>query len=222
MIKKPDSLIHYYSLRAPEYEQIYYRDFPAKQKELADEAERLEKLVEGKNVLDLACGTGYWTEVISRRAESVIASDISAEMIEEAQKKKFECPVKFVRADLYQLPFAAGAFDIVTLGFWFSHEPKQGYDRFFELIKPLMSEAGLIWMIDNNPPAEGPKLRSVGRDEFGNNYKQRFLDSGEEFAILKNYFDADELEAVFSPHFGIESLIYNECYWLVVLRDPHG
>lgn len=217
-MKKPDSLIHYYRLRAPEYEQIYYRDFPAKRKELDDEATRLERLVEGKAVLDLACGTGYWTEVISRGANFIIASDISAEMIAEARKKEYGRLPQFVRADLYRLPFAAGAFDVVTLGFWFSHEPKQDYDRFFELIKPLVKEGGLFWMIDNNPPAEGPKLQSVGQDEFGNNYKQRFLDSGEEFAILKNYFSADQLRKILSPHFEIESLIYNECYWSVVLK----
>lgn len=216
-MKKPDSLINYYSLRAPEYEQIYYRDIPAKRKELAAESERLRNLVEGKTVLDLACGTGYWTEVIAERADFVIASDISAEMIAEARKKKYGQAPGFVRADLYRLPFAAAAFDIVTLGFWFSHEPRQNYDEFFERIKPLTKADGLIWMIDNNPPAEGPELQSVGSDEFGNNYKQRFLDSGEEFAILKNYFNADQLGEILSRHFGIRSLIYNECYWSVVL-----
>ena len=218
MIKKPDSLIHYYRLRAPEYEQIYYRDIPAKRKELADEGERLKGLVSRKTVLDLAYGTGYWTEVISHTADFVVASDISAEMIGEARKKQYRRPPEFVRSDLYNPPFNAGAFDMVTLGFWFSHEPRQNYDGFLKILKPLVKTDGLIWMIDNNPPAEGPDLQSVGRDEYGNNYKQRFLDSGEEFAILKNYFSPDQLREILSPHFVVKSLIFNECYWSVILR----
>lgn len=217
-MKKPDSLIRYYSLRAPEYEAIYYRDIPQKRKELADEAVRLADLVRDKSVLDLACGTGYWTRVVSDCAEMVVACDLSPEMISEARKKQYGRAVDFVRADLYRLPFAAMAFDIVTLGFWFSHEPRQNYGPFFNMVKPLVRRGGLVWMIDNNPPAEGPMYRSVGVDEHGNNYRQRYLDSGQEFAILKNYFNRDQLRDIFSPYFTIESLIFNECYWSVVLR----
>ncbi len=216
-MKEPDSIIKYYKQRAPEYEQIYYRDIPIKRRELADEATRLKQLATDKSILDLACGTGYWTKVISQTAASLIASDISAEMIIEARKKNYLCQPDFVLADLYRLPFADGGFQLVTLGFWFSHEPKQNYHAFFDMLKPLLRENGAIWMIDNNPPAEGPHLQSVGTDEFGNNYKQRFLDSGQEFAILKNYFSENQLRTVFEPHFEIKSLVFNQCYWSVVL-----
>ncbi|UCG63000.1 MAG: class I SAM-dependent methyltransferase [Candidatus Zixiibacteriota bacterium] len=218
-MRKFDSITKYYALRAPEYEQIYYRDIPAKRKELAGEAERLKKLVAGKSVFDLACGTGYWTAVICQTAREVVASDISAEMISEARTKEYVCQPDFVRADLYELPFKGATFDILTLGFWFSHEPKQNYCEFFRMLKTLVRREGLIWMIDNNPPAEGPKYRSVGTDDYGNNYRQRFLDSGEEFAILKNYFTSRGLREMFSPEFAIESIIFNECYWSVVLKD---
>lgn len=216
-MKKPESLINYYKQRAPEYEQIYYRDFPVKRKELDEEAARLEQHVKGKNVLDLACGTGYWTKVISQTAQSIIASDISAEMITEARKKDFVCQPDFVCADLYYLPFAKKSFDIITVGFWFSHEPKQNYAAFFDILKPLLKENGTIWMIDNNPPAEGPLVESSGIDEHGNNFKKRFLDSGEAFVILKNYFEENELKQIFEPHFELKSLIFNKCYWSVVL-----
>lgn len=219
-MKKPDSLINYYSLRAPEYEQIYYRNIPIKRKELADEAERLARLVEGRQVLDLVCGTGYWTKVMAETAAMVVATDISDKMIAEARKKDYSRPVHFVRADLYRLPFGTAVFDIITLGFWFSHEPRQNYELFFRMLKEQAGKDGKIWMIDNNPPAEGPRYKSVGTDEHGNNYRQRFLNSGEEFAILKNYFDRAQLQELLSPHFEIESLIHNECYWSVVVSCP--
>jgi SAM-dependent methyltransferase len=217
MSENSDSIIRYYQQRAPEYEQIYYRDIPQKRKELAELAEDLRILAKDKIVLDLACGTGYWTEVISSTANYVVASDISSAMIEQASKKKYTCPVDFVRADLYSLPFPAGAFDLITLGFWFSHEPKQNYDSFCNMLIELAGEHGTIWMLDNNPPAEGPELQSVGTDEHGNNYKQRFLNSGKEFSILKNYFSESELINIFEKYYRIENLTNDECYWSVVL-----
>ena len=54
----------YYRLRATEYEQIYFREIPERRKEIDNEAERLRALVAGKTVLEMACGTGYWTKVL--------------------------------------------------------------------------------------------------------------------------------------------------------------
>lgn len=40
--------IEYYRLRAPEYEQIYFRDDPRRRRELEAEAERLAELATGR------------------------------------------------------------------------------------------------------------------------------------------------------------------------------
>ena len=66
--------------------------------------------------------------------------------------------------------------------------------------------------------SDGFFTTQVNVDEFGNNYKQRQLDDGTEFVILKNYFSENELRDLFSPHFKIESLIHNRYYWSVLLR----
>jgi SAM-dependent methyltransferase len=211
-------LVKYYRARASEYEQIYYRDVPQRQRELTADAERLQQLVQDRAVLDLACGTGYWLEKMAHTAKRIAAVDVSSEMIQQARQKEFACPVDFVRADMYELPFATGIFDCITLGFWFSHHPRQHYDRLFDLLTIYLNERGLIWMIDNNPPAEGLSQNSVGTDEYGNNLIKRKLDSGREYTIIKNYFDASQLESVFGNRFHIEQLIYGDCYWSTVLR----
>lgn len=207
----------YYRARAPEYEQIYYRDMPERRQELADEAARLADLVSGRSVLELACGTGYWTQVISRTAASVTASDLSSEMLDEARKKTYRIPVEFVQADMYKQAFPRDEFDIVALGFWFSHQPRQEFDVLFDILTAPLKPGGLIWMIDNNPPAEGPTLETAGQDDFGNNYKRRFLDSGEQYTIMKNYFTRNDLEQILQPRFSIKSLIHNKYYWSVGL-----
>ncbi len=212
-------LVDYYNKRASEYEQIYYRPIAKRRQELLDEGVRLQKLVGGRDVLELACGTGYWTHLMSETAAHVTASDISAEMLNEARQKPFAKPVDFLRADLFGLPFRPESFDCLAIGFWFSHHPRQDYARFFEMITRPLRTGSPIWMIDNNPPAEGPTNDSAGTDEHGNNLKVRKLGNGQEHVILKNYFVKDELESIFAPRFPDRSVsFYGEYYWAVEMR----
>ncbi|MFZ1683717.1 MAG: class I SAM-dependent methyltransferase, partial [Candidatus Zixiibacteriota bacterium] len=91
----------YYQKRAAEYEKIYYREVPERRKEIDDEADRLRDLVRGKRVLELACGTGYWTAVMSETASAITAVDLWPEMIAEAKKKRLVCPVEFAASDMF-------------------------------------------------------------------------------------------------------------------------
>ena len=43
--------------------------------------------VEGKKVLDAACGEGYGSSILSEKAKEVTGLDISAETVENANKK---------------------------------------------------------------------------------------------------------------------------------------
>jgi len=217
-----DNLEEYYRARAAEYEQIYYRDDPACQTELSREAKKLTRLVEGKKVLELACGSGYWTRIMSRTAASILASDIAPEMLAEAKKKAFGCEVSLLKSDMFDHSFGDGCFDIVALGFWFSHQPRQAYDQLFDLLVRPLKKNGLIWMIDNNPQAEAPLPTFSKTDAHGNNYKQRTLRNGETYLILKNYFDLLELKAIFSSRFDIPSLRCHTYYWSAVLKQKDG
>jgi ubiquinone/menaquinone biosynthesis C-methylase UbiE len=69
----------------------------------------------GRHALDMACGTGLITEWHISKGRSVVAGDISGEMLEQA-KMKFG-PVSratFVRFDAQSLPFHDKSFDSVT------------------------------------------------------------------------------------------------------------
>jgi len=211
------TIVDYYRARAAEYEQIYYRDVPERRQEIADHFKFVEKLAAGKTVLELACGSGYWTQATAKNAREVIATDIALEMIKEAQNKKYNSPVTFINSDIYDLPFKSALFDLIIIGFWFSHEPKQNYSRFFEIIERPLKDDGQIWLIDNNPPAEGTKSDFLHIDQAGNNFKSRRLNDGREFSILKNYFNRNELIDIFSKPFRISQLTYNKYYWSLLL-----
>ncbi|UCC43635.1 MAG: class I SAM-dependent methyltransferase [Candidatus Zixiibacteriota bacterium] len=212
-----DEMQRYYALRAPEYEQIYFRDIPDRRRELDAAAASIEKIAQGKTVLELASGTGYWTQVMSNTAERIMAVDLAPEMVREARKKQYQCPVELVHGDLYEMPFERSGFDLVALGFWMSHHPRQRFGTLFDVLVYGLKPDGKIWVVDNNPPAEGPELKFVRTDEHGNNYKQRRLNDGREFVVLKNYFSEAELKVLFSTRFDIESMVYGTYYWSSLL-----
>src|SRR3954468_6957863 len=71
------NLPEYYARRAKEYERIYHK--PERQEDLAKLKELLPRTFARERVLEIACGTGYWTEVLAGTASSVTATDINEE-----------------------------------------------------------------------------------------------------------------------------------------------
>lgn len=56
-------IISYYKDRAKEYEKKYSK--PERQEDLKSIATILQEIFADKQVLEIACGTGYWTEKIA-------------------------------------------------------------------------------------------------------------------------------------------------------------
>src|SRR5919204_6846686 len=77
---------------------------------------RLVGALEGKRVLDLACGFGFYTRQLKQRgAVQVVGVDISPEMVRLARAKEQEDPtgVEYRVGDAIHLP-VLGRFDLVT------------------------------------------------------------------------------------------------------------
>jgi len=74
--------------------------------------------VEGKDVLEIACGTGRFTVMLAERGANVVGLDISAEMLSEAREKArargVGDAVEFLRGDAGRLPFEDDEFDAVV------------------------------------------------------------------------------------------------------------
>jgi demethylmenaquinone methyltransferase / 2-methoxy-6-polyprenyl-1,4-benzoquinol methylase len=76
----------------------------------------------GDSVLDVCCGTGDLSfEMAGRVAPGghVVGCDFSEQMLDLAREKAADrgAPVRFEWADALQLPYDAGRFDAVTVGF---------------------------------------------------------------------------------------------------------
>jgi len=73
-------------------------------------------LSSGALVLDLACGTGDFSQIVLRSfaGATVVAVDLTERMLELARRR---CPVKVLCADAVALPFPDRVFDCVFVGY---------------------------------------------------------------------------------------------------------
>lgn len=71
-----------------------------------------------RRVLDLGTGTGAVARVVAERfpEAEIVGADMAPQMIEEARRVTDSPRITYQVADAQKLPFADGAFDLVTLG----------------------------------------------------------------------------------------------------------
>ena len=77
----------YYRQRANEYELVYQKS--ERQSDLLKIEKYLEKQFIDKQIIELGCGTGFWTEKLAKKCKSILAIDINKEVIEIAQEKSY-------------------------------------------------------------------------------------------------------------------------------------
>lgn len=105
----------YHAERAAEYEAVYAR--PERQADLAALRARLQELLAGQDVLEIACGTGYWTQAIAATARSMLATDITEPMLTIARHKPDPASrVCFAEADAFRLDDLPGPFTAAFAG----------------------------------------------------------------------------------------------------------
>lgn len=204
----------YYARRASEYEQVYEK--AERQGELEWLRGRVPALFKGRTVLEVACGTGYWTQFIAKSAKKVYACDINEAVLEIAREKPIpKDRVEFFKADAVALEGVPSGCDAAFAGFWWSHVKKSEIDRFVTHLAARLEPGSRVGILDNTY-VEGSSTPISRRDAEGNAYQKRKVQSGEEYEVLKNFPSADELRAAVAPvarEAHLESLNY---YWLLV------
>jgi len=75
----------YYASRASEYDRIYEK--PERQADLRAIEQWLPSVMQGETVLEVASGTGYWTQFIAPIASSVLAIDSARETLRVARAR---------------------------------------------------------------------------------------------------------------------------------------
>ena len=92
----------YYADRAYEYDRTYLR--PERQKDIKKLHKLLKNLLSGHTVLEVACGTGYWTKTIASVSNFITAVDINSKVLQIAKNREIPSnKVIFIQDDIYLL-----------------------------------------------------------------------------------------------------------------------
>jgi len=182
----------YYAARAPEYDDVYRK--PERQADLRAIEHWVPSKFAGARVLEIACGTGYWTQFIAPVALHITALDAAPQTLEIARERIRGSNVEFVVGDAYVPPQDA-SFDAAFCGFWFSHVPRARQREFLAMLNAALRRGARVVMLDNRY-VEGSSTPVTEHDADGNGYQARRLADGSTHLVLKNFPSEDELRSL--------------------------
>lgn len=213
-----DSLAAYYAKRASEYERIYAK--PERQSDLTALRARVGGMFAGRNVLELACGTGWWTPVIAQGAARVTALDLNEEVLAIARTKDLPAgKVAFVQGSAFEIPDFGRRHDALFAGFWWSHVRLEELDAFLASAAAAIAPGSLMAFLDNRY-VEGSSTPVSRRDAQGNAFQLRKLADGSSHEVLKNFPEPDELIQRASRCGTDAHVDLLEHFWLLSFRTP--
>jgi ubiquinone/menaquinone biosynthesis C-methylase UbiE len=217
--KPRSALARYYAARAAEYDRVYEK--PERQADLAALGRWLPERFADAHLLEVACGTGYWTQFVAPVATSVVAIDASPETLEIACSRPQNAAVRFRVADAYELPYDLGDFDAALAAFWFSHVPIVRRREFLSGLSAVLAPGATVVLLDNRF-VPGSSTPISERDAEGDSYQLRRLSDGSEHRVRKNFPTEAELRACLAD-LG-EGVTYTawEYYWALEYRSRGG
>jgi 2-polyprenyl-3-methyl-5-hydroxy-6-metoxy-1,4-benzoquinol methylase len=175
----------YYRRRAGEYDATAYGDLVAARARIA---RLVAEMRPAGTVLEIACGTGLWTEALAGLADTVTAVDVAPETLAIARERVGSGNVRFEVADIFSWRTTA-RFDVIFFSAWLSHVPMSRFGQFWQLLRGLLAPGGRVLFIDEHVDERGKESYLPGGDEI----VERQLQDGSRYRIVKNFVDPERM-----------------------------
>ncbi len=202
--------IDYYRARAHEYDEWFLRqgryDHGAEENarwhaEVAEVARALDvTLAEvsarpGAAALELAAGTGLWTQRLAPHFAHVTAVDAAPETLALNRERLGELAerVDYQVADLFTWR-PTRRYDLVFFSFWLSHVPPERFAAFWALVRSCLTPTGRAFLIDSRytPSSTAHDHQLEGADA---TQVTRQLNDGRAYRIVKVFYTPERLNA---------------------------
>jgi SAM-dependent methyltransferase len=203
----------YYAQRAAYYERVYFK--PERQTDLRAMESGLAEPFAGRDVLEIACGTGWWTPHGARRARNWLATDLNPETMAVAQNKPLPPSVRFATVDAYSMAeLGTQTFNAAFAGCWWSHVPLVRLQPWLATLHQRLQPGARVVMLDNSF-VQTSNLPLSRQDAEGNTYQNRVLDDGSVHEVLKNFPTREQAFAALGPRAHHCEWIAYEHYWVL-------
>ena len=203
--------LEYYRARAGEYDEWFSRQGRYDrgkahtrqwQREIAEVEGVLSGLAPLGRVLELACGTGWWTRRLVSHAKHVTALDAAPEVLAlNAERIRTvsdtHAPVDYVQADIFEWR-SAETFDVIFFSFWLSHVPPERFAAFWRGLEPLLAPGGRVFLLDSLAQPQAT-ARNQALPEADSAVTRRKLNDGREFDIIKIFYTPETLRERLEP-----------------------
>ncbi|MGZ8558849.1 MAG: methyltransferase domain-containing protein [Chitinophagaceae bacterium] len=159
-----------------------------------------KEFVQGKRVLDIACGEGYGSNLLAASAYDVTGADIDQPTITHASKKYKRRNLSFIQAPVEKIPFEAATFDVVVCFETLEHTTQ--HTTIIKELKRVLKHDGLLLI---STPDKKTYSDIPG-------YKNPFH--------KKELYQA-EFEKLLSDHFRYHSLYYQNLHLASLLMNAN-
>jgi SAM-dependent methyltransferase len=195
----------FYRARAPEYDEWWQRtgrydrgksQLLEWQRQVATVEDSLDSFgVKGK-VLELAGGTGWWTQRLSQTADRLTVVDASPEALALNRERVGRSDVTYVVADLFDWQPDA-TYDVVFFSFWLSHVPRTRFREFWSLVHSCLHASGRVFLIDNrNDPVGDPTASDPYVIKYDTDLHLRRIRDGSQYRVVKVMYEPGELKSL--------------------------
>ncbi len=197
----------YYRGRAPEYDEWWQRrgrydrgeeESREWHHQVASVDAALRSFDVKGDVLELAGGTGWWTERLAGTADRLTVVDAAPEALALNRERVGRQDASYVIADLFDWR-PERSYDVVFFSFWLSHVPRRRFSSFWSLVRASLRPCGRVFFIDNRRDDTASHAQAE-RDpyvvEYGSDLHRRRLGDGSEYLVVKVMYEAHELRAL--------------------------
>ena len=182
----------YYEARAPEYDDSYTRTGLHDRGEEVNrswraDVGRLERMFDeapiAGDVVELAGGTGYWTDRLVGRCRSLCVIDGSNAMLDLNRERlgQHAASIDYRVADLFEWQ-PDRAWDACVFTFWLSHVPDARVASFLNTVATSLRPGGAVYFVD----------KAAG-DDTAPERVERSLEDGRRFTIIDHQRPAVQL-----------------------------
>ncbi len=200
-----EKMMEYYDERAKEYDEIFEGKGSAtdfKPQFYATDIKEIEKFMEnfGKgNIIDIACGSGYWLKYYYNKCSTFTFLDQSEQMIKQCKLRASEYGVldksRIIKSDILDYVFNENEkYESALIGFLLGHFTKTQEEVFFNKLKSILKPESEVLIIDSTWTKERAKKQNK------EDIAIRSLNDGRSYKIYKKYFDVDDLPKLLNSY----------------------